>query len=85
VPCKVREAKIFLPVCSALLSFPLAHTEAFEKAKILHRDISVGNVIISDRGGLLIDWDLAKDVEDLEKISRQPFRTVRLAFDNSHD
>lgn len=27
-----------------------AHMEAFENAKILHRDISVGNIIISDRG-----------------------------------
>jgi hypothetical protein len=68
---------------SCLLSPSLAHTEAFENAKILHRDISVGNVIISDRGGLLIDWDLAKDVEDLEKISQQPFRTVSLTFDKS--
>lgn len=64
------------------LSF-LAHTEAIENAKILHRDISVGNIIISDRGGLLIDWDLAKDIDNLEKISRQPFRTVSLAFDES--
>lgn len=65
------------------LLFPLAHTEAIENAKILHRDISVGNVIISDRGGLLIDWDLAKDIDDLEKLSRQPFRTVSLTFDES--
>jgi len=73
--------------CSRLLTplFLLAHTEAFENARILHRDISVGNVIISDRGGLSIDWDLSKDIEDLEKISRQPFRTVSLTFDKSHD
>src|SRR5687768_4475453 len=86
MPCKVREARIF---CSRLLSpsfpLPVAHTDAFEKAKILHRDISVGNIIITDGGGLLIDWDLAKDVKDLQKISRQPFRTVSLAFDESRD
>jgi hypothetical protein len=64
-----------------LLSFTLAHTDAFQNAKILHRGISVGNIIISSRGGLLIDWDLAKDTEDLEKISRQPFRTVSVTFD----
>jgi len=52
-----------------------AHTEAFEKAGILHRDISIGNIIISDRGGLLIDWDLSKDIKDLEKISQQPIGT----------
>jgi hypothetical protein len=74
---------ISIPLYLALLSVPSAHAEAFENAKILHRDISVGNVIISDRGGLLIDWDLAKDVKDLEKISRQPFRTVSPAFDIS--
>lgn len=57
-----------------------AHTEAVDNARILHRDISIGNVIISDRGGLLIDWDLSKDVDDLANISRQPYRTVSLIF-----
>ncbi|KAF8237998.1 hypothetical protein L208DRAFT_1504658 [Tricholoma matsutake] len=47
--------------------------EAFENAKILHRNISVGNIIISDCGGLLINWDFAKDIKDLGKISQQPF------------
>ena len=81
MPCKVCEAKISVHICLALLSFLLAHTEAFDKAKILHRDISSGNVIISERGGLLIDWDLAKDVDSLENIARQPFRTVSMASD----
>ena len=56
----------------------LAHTEAFENAGILHRDISVGNVLINDEGGLLIDWDLSKDIRDLDRVPRQPFRTVCL-------
>ncbi|KAF8798322.1 hypothetical protein BYT27DRAFT_7177818, partial [Phlegmacium glaucopus] len=60
--------------------FVLAHTEAFEKAGILHRDVSVGNIIINDRGGLLIDWDLSRDIDDLDKISRQPFRTGTWQF-----
>jgi hypothetical protein len=77
VPCKVCETKISAPVCLPPLSL-LAHTEAFENARILHCNISAGNVIISDRGGLLIDWDLSKDIEDLQKISQQPFRTVSL-------
>jgi serine/threonine protein kinase len=29
-------------------------------AGILHRDISAGNIIIYNGGGLLIDWDLSK-------------------------
>ena len=77
MPCKVCKVhKVPLDIFYSTPFLSLAHTEAIENAKILHRDISVGNVIISDRGGLLIDWDLAKDMEDLEKISRQPFRTV---------
>ena len=69
---------ISVPVCLFISPFSSAHKEAFEKAKILHRDISVGNIIITERGGLLIDWDLAKDTEKPEKGSRQPFRTVSL-------
>ncbi|KAF9257408.1 hypothetical protein L218DRAFT_841328, partial [Marasmius fiardii PR-910] len=34
-----------------------AHQKAYEIAHILHRDISVGNVLIFRRGGLLIDWE----------------------------
>ncbi|RDB29804.1 hypothetical protein Hypma_013872 [Hypsizygus marmoreus] len=35
---------------------------AFHNAKILHRDISCGNILIVKTGGLLIDWDMAKRV-----------------------
>ena len=51
---------------------------------ILHRDISAGNIIISDRGGLLIDWELSMDIEDLANISRQPFRKVSLTDEKSY-
>ncbi|KAG0691993.1 hypothetical protein DFH29DRAFT_818458, partial [Suillus ampliporus] len=37
-----------------------AHKDAFENAKILHRDLSVGNIVIYRGVGFLIDWDLAK-------------------------
>ncbi|KAG2740242.1 hypothetical protein P692DRAFT_20678748, partial [Suillus brevipes Sb2] len=37
-----------------------AHKDAFELAKVLHRDLSVGNVVIYKGKGYLIDWDLAK-------------------------
>lgn len=41
-----------------------AHSRAFELAKILHRDISAGNILLTDEGrGLLIDWELAKNVD----------------------
>jgi len=47
---------------------------------MLHRDVSVGNIVISDRGGVLIDRDLSKGIEYLEKISQQPFRTGAWQF-----
>ena len=52
-----------------------AHSHAFSVAKILHRDISAGNIILTDEGkGLLIDWELAKMMG--EGGSRRPDRTV---------
>ncbi|EKM52418.1 uncharacterized protein PHACADRAFT_198473 [Phanerochaete carnosa HHB-10118-sp] len=47
----------------------LAHKEAWEKAEILHRDVSVGNIMIGiERGtAFLNDWDLCKYKEDLTK------------------
>jgi hypothetical protein len=47
----------------------LAHTEAFEKTGILHCDISAGNIIFSDRGGLLIHRDISKDIKDSKDLS----------------
>ncbi|KAG1765365.1 hypothetical protein EDD22DRAFT_845472 [Suillus occidentalis] len=38
----------------------IAHKDAFELVKVLHRDLSVGNVVIYKGKGYLIDWDLAK-------------------------
>ncbi|KAG1893157.1 uncharacterized protein F5891DRAFT_896755, partial [Suillus fuscotomentosus] len=36
------------------------HKDAFELAKVLHRDLGVGNIVIYKGKGYLIDWDLAK-------------------------
>ncbi|KAI9567162.1 hypothetical protein HD554DRAFT_2329373 [Boletus coccyginus] len=56
-----------------------AHSHAFKIAKILHRDISAGNIILTDEGkGLLIDWELAKMVD--EGGSRRPDRTGTWQF-----
>ncbi|KAF8549298.1 hypothetical protein OG21DRAFT_1500509 [Imleria badia] len=56
-----------------------AHSHAFHVAKILHRDISAGNIILTDGGkGLLIDWELAKKVD--EGGSRRPDRTGTWQF-----
>jgi len=54
----------------------VAHTAAFFKAKVLHRDISVGNIIIHNGEGLLIDWDLAV-VTDKQSGPKRKERTVR--------
>ncbi|KAI0310403.1 hypothetical protein OF83DRAFT_1178581 [Amylostereum chailletii] len=41
-----------------------AHFQAYTKLNILHADISAGNIMITADGrGLLIDWELAFDVE----------------------
>ncbi|KAH9024988.1 hypothetical protein EDB83DRAFT_2203070, partial [Lactarius deliciosus] len=40
------------------------HRDAFKKCKILHRNISPNNILLTEStdfdGGLLIDWDLCK-------------------------
>lgn len=38
-----------------------AHEDAF-KSGVLHWDMSAGNIILVDGGGLLIDWDLCKHI-----------------------
>jgi serine/threonine protein kinase len=50
-------------------------------ANVLHRDISAGNIMITEEGrGLLVDWDLSKNLSkslDSEAPS-PPERTVRV-------
>ncbi|KAG1763736.1 hypothetical protein EV702DRAFT_1156666 [Suillus placidus] len=48
-------------LASAVADALEAHEDAYNKAGILHRDVSVGNLIVTDDGeGLLIDWDLCR-------------------------
>lgn len=65
-----------------LIQLHAGHQEAWEKAKILHRDISVNNILVdvnSSTGGgtgFLIDWDLCESREDMGKEATQNGRTV---------
>ncbi len=55
-----------------------AHTEAYDKAQVLHRDVSAGNIMITEDGsGILIDWDLSKKVVKDGMKARRHSRTVR--------
>ena len=55
----------------------VAHDAAYYDANILHRDISVGNIMISEGGeGFLIDWDMCVCVGLGAKSSGRVERTV---------
>ncbi|KAG2124763.1 hypothetical protein BD769DRAFT_1291472, partial [Suillus cothurnatus] len=54
------------------------HKDAYEKAGILHRDLSIGNIVIFHGKGILIDWDLAKSIST--KGPRQSTRTGTWQF-----
>ncbi|KAF8067994.1 kinase-like domain-containing protein, partial [Lyophyllum atratum] len=63
-----KDSKEMLQVVSDAFT---AHKQAFEKCRIIHRDISAGNILIDDNGrGILNDWDLAIHVSDLGKARR---------------
>ncbi|GJJ11142.1 hypothetical protein Clacol_005373 [Clathrus columnatus] len=62
----------------ALIRF-LAHKQALDNAKILHRDISANNILIYEGKALLIDWDLSKNMEDPEQ-ARDAERTGTWQF-----
>lgn len=69
-----------------------AHYQATTKAKIIHRDISGGNILILPKAmfdqrkgrkfvkwfGLLADWEMSKPIYEKASLSRarQPERTV---------
>ncbi|KAJ7466757.1 hypothetical protein B0H11DRAFT_2047598 [Mycena galericulata] len=65
-----------------------AHCDAWTKARVEHRDVSVGNIIIVvDKGitrGLLIDWELSRygsdgDAWAYERIGTWQFMSARLS------
>lgn len=70
-----------------------AHRDAWVKAGILHRDVSVNNILIVEkqsvdssglvtviRVAVLCDWDLCKYKEQMGIVQRTPDRTVRIFF-----
>jgi len=61
----------------------MAHEEAYIKAGVLHYDISIENIIIVWGRGILIDWDLSKqmmeDSSECDKVG-QPTQMVSLAL-----
>lgn len=69
-------------VASQLMTIITAHKDAYDLG-ILHRDISIGNILIyTDRDkkpeGLLIDWDLSAPVSRANRGPRREARTVSL-------
>uniref|UniRef100_A0A0W0GAK3 Fungal-type protein kinase domain-containing protein n=1 Tax=Moniliophthora roreri TaxID=221103 RepID=A0A0W0GAK3_MONRR len=70
--------KTTLELVKAIRDAVQAHKDALEKAKILHRDISAGNILITDEGGMLIDWDFSKH-GDIQR-PRAPVRTGTWQF-----
>jgi RIO-like serine/threonine protein kinase len=57
----------------------IAHTAAYNKARILHQDISSENILITEEGtGILIDWDLSTKVkgQDADAKPKRHSRTV---------
>ncbi|KAF8872107.1 hypothetical protein CPB84DRAFT_1967539 [Gymnopilus junonius] len=66
---------------SAVADAMEAHDVAYFDARILHRDISVGNILITEEGkGLLIDWDLCIDLRREATGGRRPSRTGTWQF-----
>ncbi|KAH7920142.1 hypothetical protein BV22DRAFT_1040188 [Leucogyrophana mollusca] len=57
-----------------------AHKYAYESAKVLHRDVSAGNIILTASDALLIDWDLSKDTDLLKNQRRRRDRTGTWQF-----
>ena len=64
------------------MSYFLAHDVAYYDAKILYRNISAGNIMISKEGGggFLIDWDMCVCVEEGAELSERVEKTIGICF-----
>ncbi|KAI0368967.1 hypothetical protein BV20DRAFT_1113866 [Pilatotrama ljubarskyi] len=66
----------------------MAHEDAYEKAKVMHRDISVGNIIMVPKivdgetiyQGFLTDWELSKRLDQYGLEPSHPDRTGTWQF-----
>ncbi|KAH9992533.1 hypothetical protein BJV74DRAFT_771667, partial [Russula compacta] len=69
-------------LCEVIRDAIVAHTAAYERAHILHRDVSAANILITESGsGILIDWDLSKKVtKDEDEKPRVHSRTGTWQF-----
>ncbi|KAI0318710.1 kinase-like domain-containing protein [Amylostereum chailletii] len=69
-------------LCTSVRDAVEAHAKTYKGLNILHGDISVGNILIDDDGhGLLIDWNLAFDADNVREgpvIGTWPFMSGRL-------
>ena len=71
-----------------------AHRSLYLDGKIVHRDISENNIIIIDRGktgfaGMLIDMDLAKELDKGRSGARRPtgstqFMAIQVLLNEDH-
>jgi serine/threonine protein kinase len=74
-----------LPPSILKLTMLIAHAAAYNKAQILHRDISAGNILITEEGsGILIDWDLSKKVKVCMNADARPRRHSRTVSSERH-
>ncbi|ETW82599.1 hypothetical protein HETIRDRAFT_416722 [Heterobasidion irregulare TC 32-1] len=63
-------------LCSVIMHAIEAHQKAYN-AKVFHRDISGGNILITDEGtGLLIDWDLATNLSDDGEVTQSALNSM---------
>ncbi|KIM83758.1 hypothetical protein PILCRDRAFT_50863, partial [Piloderma croceum F 1598] len=59
------------------------HDNAFNKARVLHHDISVGNILITKGKEILIDWDLLKCINKEPSKCDKQFMLASLVMNNN--
>ncbi|EKM51324.1 uncharacterized protein PHACADRAFT_151998 [Phanerochaete carnosa HHB-10118-sp] len=71
-----------LQLVSTVYQALLAHRNVYEIAGILHRDISIGNILIDIEvpGAILNDWDLCKYRNEMNRTATQHARSGTWAF-----